>query len=118
MLIELPIVLLIVLPIVLPIALPIAYCIAWYRLVLSDPSQMGRGSWAGPARFWLGGVGRGVGGGGGGAGGSWAGPVWFWLGGPRVLGRAGLVLNTLKNPDSDEDVNIIRRRTMTVTGPI
>ena len=45
---------------------------------------------------------------GGGAGGSWAGPVWFWLGGPRVLGQAGLVLNTLKNHDSDEDVNKIR----------
>ena len=47
------------------------------------------------------------GGGGGGGRGSWAGPVWFWLGGPRVLGQAGLVLNTLKNHDSDEDVNKI-----------
>ena len=44
----------------------------------------------------------------------WAGPAWVWLGGPRVLGLACLVLNTLKNHDSDEDVNIIRRRTMTV----
>ena len=40
--IELPIALPIALPTALPIALPIAYCIApsWYRLVLSDPSQM------------------------------------------------------------------------------
>ena len=54
----------------------------------------------GPGRLGLGGQG------------SWAGPAW--LGGPRVLGRTGLVLNTLKNHDSDGDVNIIRRRTMTV----
>ena len=64
----------------------------------------GQGSWAGPARVWLGGQG------------SWAGPAWFWLGGPRVLGRAGLVLNTWKDHDSDEDVNIILRRSMTVMG--
>ena len=38
--------------------------------------------------------------------GSWAGPAWVWLGRPRVLGRAGLVLNTLKNHDSDGDVNL------------
>ena len=36
---------------------------------------------------------------------SQAGPAW--LGGPRVLGRAGLVLNTLKNHDSDGYVNVI-----------
>ena len=67
----------------------------------------GRGSWAGPARFWLGGVGKGVGGGGGGGRGALGrtGLVMAW--GPRVLGRTGLVLNTLKNHDSDEDVNII-----------
>ena len=35
-------------------------------------------------------------------------------GGPRVLGRAGLVFNTLKNHDSDGDVNIILLRNMTV----
>ena len=59
--------------------------------------------------------------------GSHAGPVWvppvlpglggwgkWWVGGPRVLGRAGLILNTERDHDSDEDVNIIRRRTMTV----
>ena len=46
--------------------------------------------------------------------GSWAGPAWVWLGGPRVLGRAGLVLNTLKNHDGDGDVNIILGRTMIV----
>ena len=63
---------------------------------------------------WLGGGGEGGGWGWGGAGGSWAGPVWFWLGGPRVLGRAGLVLNTLDKLDSDKDVNIILSRNMTV----
>ena len=54
----------------------------------------GQGSWAGPA--WVLALGGGEGGGWGweGGRGSWAGPVWFWLGGPRVLGRAGLVLNT------------------------
>ena len=31
-------------------------------------------------------------------------------GGPRVLGRAGLVFNTLKNHDSDGDINIILSR--------
>ena len=55
-----------------------------------------------------------MGGGGEGGRGSWAGPVWFWLGGPRVLGWAGLVLNTLKNHDSDRDVNTIFLRNMTV----
>ena len=62
----------------------------------------GPGSWAGPAWVWLGGPG------------SWAGPAWVWLGGPRVLGRAGLVYNTLNKHDSDEDVNIIPLRNMTV----
>ena len=33
---------------------------------------------------------------------------------PRVLGRAGLVFNTLKNHDSDKDVNIILLRHTTV----
>ena len=91
----------------------------------------GQRSWAGPAWFWLGGprvlgrtglalawgakgpgpdrLGFGLGG-----QGSWAGPAWVWLGGPRVLGRAGLVYNTLNKHDSDEDVNIIPLRNMTV----
>ena len=77
----------------------------------------GQGSWAGPAWVWLGEA-RGPGpdrlGFGLGGQGSWAGPAWVWLWGPRVLGRAGLVLNTLKNHDSDGDVNIILGRTMTV----
>ena len=34
--------------------------------------------------------------------------------GPRVLGRAGLVFNTLKNHDRDKDVNMILLRNMTV----
>ena len=76
----------------------------------------GQGSWAGPARFWLGGakgpgpdrlgfrpfrpgLGGGEGGGEGGQG-SWAGPAWFFY--------------TLKNHDSDGDVNIILLRNMTV----
>ena len=46
----------------------------------------------------------GVGGGGPGVLGR-TGLVLAW--GPRVLGQAGLVLNTLKNHDSDEDVNKI-----------
>ena len=54
---------------------------------------------------------------------SWAGPAWFRIQGPQVMGRAGLVLawgprvlgraalvlNTSKNRDSDENVNIILR---------
>ena len=84
----------------------------------------GQGSWAGPAWFWLGGprvlgrTGLGLawgakGPGPGRLGLAWGakgpGPDWlgFGLGGPRVLGRTGLVLNTLKNHDSDEDVNIV-----------
>ena len=63
----------------------------------------------------------------GGGQGSRAGPAWVppvspglggwgrgWVGGPRVLGRAGLVFNTLKNHDSDKDFNIILLRNMTV----
>ena len=44
-----------------------------------------------PFRLGLGGWGRG------------------WAGGPRVLGRADLVCDTLKNHDSDKDVNIMSK---------
>ena len=89
----------------MPIGLPIdciAYCLSINCLLpIALPTGLAL-AWGDRLGFGLGGQG------------SWARPAWVWLGGPRVLGRAGLVYNTLNKHDSDEDVNIIPLRNMTV----